>query len=105
MKSNSFCLYARSSHRRYSAALALYWGRTLCLERRFDIDLFGSEIRRSRRSGFVFPNDASIVEQCLCMHRLDLSMGMDDDRPMSMADGISHFLFNIKYFFRTVEIA
>ena len=71
----------------------------------FDIDLFGSQIRRSRRSGFVFPNDASIGEQCLCMHGLDLSMGMDDDHPMSMADGISHFLFNTKYFFGTVEIA
>jgi diketogulonate reductase-like aldo/keto reductase len=41
MKSNSFCLYARSSHRRYSAALALYWGRTLCLKlRSVDFALF-----------------------------------------------------------------
>src|ERR1022692_1373275 len=71
----------------------------------FYIGLFGNQIRRLPRSGFVFPHGASIGKQCSCLRGLDLGMAMDDDHPMSMADGVSHFLFNVEYFFRTVEIA
>jgi hypothetical protein len=39
------------------------------------------------------------------MRGLGLGRAMDDDHSMSMADGVSHFLFNVEYFFGTVEIA